>query len=163
MTFNNFNCYADGIKHGGLSTVYETPEEAKLAFAAFHKMTFDGNPLKLQASKLFCMFFSEYFCGFSVWKWLSNSFVTNALNNILDDPIPNSRTVQAPLPFKINLSDPDASRRLYALHLSSSTDQTLLSSIFGSECIETVQLEADPFIASEKQAEVIHFIEIKLG
>ncbi|MCP9265564.1 BMA-SNA-2 [Dirofilaria immitis] len=123
----------DGTKHGGLSTVYETPEEAKLAFAAFHKMTFDGNSLKLQASKLFCAF----------------------LNNILDDPIPNSRTIQPPMPFKINLSDPDASRRLYALHLSSATDQTLLSSIFGSECIETVQLEADPFIASEKQAEIV--------
>ncbi|KAM3725376.1 RNA-binding post-transcriptional regulator [Dirofilaria immitis] len=115
----------DGTKHGGLSTVYETPEEAKLAFAAFHKMTFDGNSLKLQASKLFY------------------------------DPIPNSRTIQPPMPFKINLSDPDASRRLYALHLSSATDQTLLSSIFGSECIETVQLEADPFIASEKQAEIV--------
>ncbi|VBB26960.1 unnamed protein product, partial [Acanthocheilonema viteae] len=115
----------DGTKYGGLSAVYETPEEAKLAFAAFHKMTFDGNPLKLQASKLFY------------------------------DPVPNSRTVQPPMPFKINLSDPDASRRLYALHLSSATDQTLLSSIFGSECIETVQLEADPFIASEKQAEIV--------
>uniref|UniRef100_A0A0R3S547 RRM domain-containing protein n=1 Tax=Elaeophora elaphi TaxID=1147741 RepID=A0A0R3S547_9BILA len=112
-------------KHGGLSIVYETQEEAKLAFAAFHKMVFDGNPLKLQASKLFY------------------------------DPMPNSRTVQPPMPFKINLSDPDASRRLYALHLSSATDQTLLSSIFGSECIETIQLEADPFIASEKQAEIV--------
>ncbi|EFO23588.1 spliced leader protein [Loa loa] len=114
-----------GIKHGGLSAVYETPEEAKLAFAAFHKMTFDGNPLKLQASKLFY------------------------------DPVPNSRIVQPPMPFKINMSDPDASRRLYALHLSTATDQTLLSSIFGSECIETIQLEADPFIASEKQAEIV--------
>uniref|UniRef100_A0A8R1XUS1 RRM domain-containing protein n=1 Tax=Onchocerca volvulus TaxID=6282 RepID=A0A8R1XUS1_ONCVO len=112
-------------KHGGLSIVYETPGEAKIAFAAFHKMMFDGNSLKLQASKLFY------------------------------DPIPNSRTAQPPIPFKISLSDPDASKRLYALHLSSATDQTLLSSIFGSECIETVQLEADPFIASEKQAEIV--------
>lgn len=78
----------------------------------------------------------------------------NAPSDISDDPIPISRTVQPPMPFKIKLLDPDASRRLYAVHLSSSTDQTLLSSIFGSECIETVQLEADPFIASEKQAEV---------
>ncbi|VIO87492.1 Uncharacterized protein BM_BM5770 [Brugia malayi] len=114
-----------GTKCGGLSTVYDTPEEAKLAFAAFHKMTFDGNPLKLQASKPFY------------------------------DLTPNSRTIQPPMPFKISLSDPDASRRLYALHLSSATDQTVLSSIFGSECIETVQLEVDPFIASEKQAEIV--------
>lgn len=90
------------------------------------------------------------------------SFVLNVLSNILDDPIPSSRTVQPPMPFKINPSDPDASRRLYALHLSSATDQTLLSSIFGSECIESVQLEADPFIASEKQAEVIYTVEIKI-
>ncbi|EJW84449.1 hypothetical protein WUBG_04637 [Wuchereria bancrofti] len=115
----------DGTKCGGLSTVYDTPEEAKLAFAAFHKMTFDGNPLKLQASKPFY------------------------------DLTPNSRTIQPPMPFKINLSDPDVSRRLYALHLSSATDQTVLSSIFGSECIETVHLEVDPFIASEKQAEIV--------
>uniref|UniRef100_A0A915PQI4 RRM domain-containing protein n=1 Tax=Setaria digitata TaxID=48799 RepID=A0A915PQI4_9BILA len=118
-----------GIKHGGLSAVYETPEEAKQAFTAFHKMTFDGNPLKLQASKPFY------------------------------DPIPSSRTSQPLMPFKINMSDPDASRRLYALHLSSATDQTLLSSIFGSECIEAVQLEPDPFIASEKQAEIVFHTE----
>lgn len=79
----------------------------------------------------------------------------NVLDNILDDLLPNSGTVEPVIPFKMNLLDPDASRRLYALHLSSTTDQTLLSSIFGSECIERIQLEADPFIASEKQAEVL--------
>ncbi|VDN18017.1 unnamed protein product [Gongylonema pulchrum] len=117
-----------GVKQGGLSVMYETAEEAKQAFASVQKMTFDGMTLKLQASKLFY------------------------------DPLPSARHVQQQqqqqtMPFEPNFAD--SARRLYALHLTLATDQTLLSSIFGSECIEAVQIRADPFIHSEKQAEIV--------
>lgn len=65
------------------------------------------------------------------------------------------------IPFKINVSDPDSSRRLYAIHLTSSTDQMLLSSILGSDSIEIINIGMDPFVANEKQAEVFfHFFSL---
>uniref|UniRef100_A0A914RL21 Uncharacterized protein n=1 Tax=Parascaris equorum TaxID=6256 RepID=A0A914RL21_PAREQ len=59
------------------------------------------------------------------------------------------------LPFRVDVSEADSPRRLYALHLTPSTDQTLLSSILGSEAIESIRLENDPIVPSERQAEIV--------
>ncbi|VDN03963.1 unnamed protein product [Thelazia callipaeda] len=114
-----------GVKHGELCAAYETQEDAIHAITAFSEMSFDVVPISLLASKPFY------------------------------DSVPCSRTDHPPTPFDINPSDADGSRRLYALHLSSSADETLLASIFGSESIESVRIEVDPFTLYEKQAEIV--------
>uniref|UniRef100_A0A915BI55 RRM domain-containing protein n=2 Tax=Parascaris univalens TaxID=6257 RepID=A0A915BI55_PARUN len=125
---------AGGVKSGGVSVVFESADEAKAAFASVQKMSLDGASFKLQASR--------HFYG----------------GGTLGGPSTiGSRSLAAPpsLPFRVDVSEADSPRRLYALHLTPSTDQTLLSSILGSEAIESIRLENDPIVPSERQAEIV--------
>ncbi|VDK53290.1 unnamed protein product [Anisakis simplex] len=49
-----------GIKSGGVSVVFENAEEAKMAFGNLQKMTLDGAPFKLQASRHFYVVLGGY-------------------------------------------------------------------------------------------------------
>ncbi|VDM27985.1 unnamed protein product [Toxocara canis] len=125
-----------GAKWGGVSMVFENADEAKAAFASVQKMTLDGVPFKLQASR-------HFYGGTQP----SGSSGLSAAGS--------SSFAMPPLPFKVDASEADSPRRLYALHLTPSTDQTLLSSILGSESIESILLETDPNVPSERQAEIV--------
>ncbi|MFH4976323.1 hypothetical protein AB6A40_003032 [Gnathostoma spinigerum] len=118
-------------KLGSMRLIFKTVEFAKQAHAILASLNEEGKmQFELLQSDLFDSALSEK--------------VENALN-----PQPQSAA------FEVNNDDPNASRRLYALHLSTSTDQTVLSSILGSENIESIEFRVDPLVTNEKQAEIV--------
>lgn len=128
-----FEKAAEGYrKPGHVKLIFPSENDARHAFAIAYKMTTADPTLKIRASK---QFYDDF---------------------LPTTTIKHSSPVHHPaLPFDVDVSHVDASRSLYALHLTPSTDQTLLSSIIGSDSIEAIRLEQDPNVPNEKQAQIV--------
>jgi hypothetical protein len=104
------------IVFSGISFTFDSAEETKSAFVWAQKISIDGIPLKIQASKSFCK-----------------------LNVICF----NKCFLDEPDAVEVVREESDIDRKLYAIQLMPSADETLMMAVFESENISSVQLSVD--------------------